>query len=93
MRQMKSVAKSIDLHMATGRMKRRKPVETVSEPPPAPGPRPGGMRRRPRSEAGRSRFTMRKAIVEPVLSPVCDPAHHRRHSPLPQGARPPVKTP
>lgn len=70
----------IDLHIATGRMKHGETIETVSEPPPHQATAKEAMRHKLRSEAGRSIYKMRKAIVEPVFGQIKEQRGFRRFS-------------
>lgn len=60
----------IDLHIATGRDKREQAIETTSGPPPLQATAKEAMRHKPSTEAGRSIYKMRKAIVEPVFGQI-----------------------
>jgi len=70
----------IDLHIATGRDKREQAIETVSEPPPVLATAKEAMRHKLRTEAGRSIYKMRKAIVEPVFGQIKEQRSFRRFS-------------
>ena len=70
----------IDLHIATGRDKREQAIETVSEPPPVQATAKEAMRHKLRTEAGRSIYKMRKAIVEPVFGQIKEQRGFRRFS-------------
>jgi transposase len=70
----------IDLHIATGRMKHGEVVETVSGPPPEQATVKEKMRHKLRTEAGRSIYKMRKAIVEPVFGQIKERRGFRRFS-------------
>jgi transposase len=70
----------IDLHIATGRMKHEQTIETASEPPPSEATAKEAMRHKLRSEAGRSIYKMRKAIVEPVFGQIKEQRGFRRFS-------------
>jgi transposase len=70
----------IDLHIATGRDKREPAIETVSEPPPVQATAKEAMRHKLRTEAGRSIYKMRKAIVEPVFGQIKEQRGFRRFS-------------
>jgi transposase len=72
--------KDVDLYVATGRDKHRDAVETSSDPPP-PGASPKeAMREKLRTEAGRTVYKMRKAIVEPVFGQIKEQRGFRRFS-------------
>jgi len=60
----------IDLHIATGREEREEPIATASEPPPVQATAKEAMRHKLRTQAGRSIYKMRKAIVEPVFGQI-----------------------
>ena len=71
--------KDVDLDVATGRDKHAVAVETSSDPPP-PGASPKeAMREKPRTEAGRAVYKMRKGVVEPVFAQIKE---QRGFSPL-----------
>jgi len=70
----------IDLHIATGREKREEPIGTASEPPPLHAAAKEAMRLKLRTEAGRSIYKMRKAIVEPVFGQIKERRGFRRFS-------------
>ncbi len=70
----------IDLHIATGRDKREETIATASEPPPDHATPREAMRHKLRSEAGRSIYKMRKAIVEPVFGQIKEQRGFRRFS-------------
>jgi transposase len=70
----------IDLHIATGRDKHGE-IETASEPPPPQGATPReAMRHKLCTQAGRSIYKMRKAIVEPVFGQIKERRGFRRFS-------------
>ena len=69
-----------DLHIATGRDKRERAIETVSEPPPILATAKEAMRHKLRTGAGRSIYKMRKAIVEPVFGQIKEQRGFRRFS-------------
>ncbi len=69
----------IDLHIATGRDQHGETIATASEPPPGATPREA-MRHKLRTEAGRSIYKMRKAIVEPVFGQIKEGRGFRRFS-------------
>jgi len=72
--------KEVDLYVATGRDKHGVAVETSSDPPP-PGASPKeAMREKLRTEAGRTVYKMRKAIVEPVFGQIKEQRGFRRFS-------------
>jgi transposase len=72
--------KDVDLYVATGRDKHGDVVETSSDPPP-PGASPKeAMREKLRTEAGRTVYKMRKAIVEPVFGQIKEQRGFRRFS-------------
>jgi transposase len=70
----------IDLHIATGRLKHQQTIETASEPPPVEATAKEAMRHKLRSQAGRSIYKMRKAIVEPVFGQIKEQRGFRRFS-------------
>jgi hypothetical protein len=70
----------IDLHIATGRDKHEQAIGTVSEPPPDHATAKEAMRHKLRTEAGRSVYKMRKAIVEPVFGQIKERRGFRRFS-------------
>ena len=72
--------KDVDLYVATGRDKHGVAVETSSDPQP-PGASPKeAMREKLRTEAGRTVYKMRKAIVEPVFGQIKEQRGFRRFS-------------
>jgi transposase len=72
--------KDVDLYVATGRDQHGAAVETDSDPPP-PGASPKeAMREKLRTEAGRTVYKMRKAIVEPVFGQIKEQRGFRRFS-------------
>jgi IS5 family transposase len=72
--------KDVDLYIATGRDKHGEVAETSSDPPP-PGASPKeAMREKLRTEAGRTVYKMRKAIVEPVFGQIKEQRGFRRFS-------------
>ncbi len=73
-------AAAIDLHIATGRAKHGEAIETASGPPPAQATVKEAMRHKLRTEAGRSIYKMRKAIVEPVFGQIKERRGFRRFS-------------
>jgi len=70
----------IDLHIATGRIKHGEVIETVTGPPPNGATVKEVMRHKLRTEAGRSVYKMRKAIVEPVFGQIKERRGFRRFS-------------
>ena len=70
----------IDLHIATGRDKREQTIEIESEPPSVQATAKEAMRHKLRTEAGRSIYKMRKAIVEPVFGQIKEQRGFRRFS-------------
>jgi hypothetical protein len=70
----------IDLHIATGREKLEQTIQTASEPPPVQATAKEAMRHKLRTEAGRSIYKMRKAIVEPVFGQIKEQRGFRRFS-------------
>jgi len=73
-------AAGIDLHIATGRMKHEETIATASGPPPDEATVKEKMRHKLRTEAGRSIYKMRKAIVEPVFGQIKERRGFRRFS-------------
>jgi transposase len=72
--------KDVDLYVATGRDKHGVAVEASSDPTP-PGASPKeAMREKLRTEAGRTVYKMRKAIVEPVFGQIKEQRGFRRFS-------------
>src|SRR3974390_605842 len=72
--------KDVDLYVATGRDKHGGGVATSIDPPP-PGAAPKeAMREKLRTEAGRTVYKMRKAIVEPVFGQIKEQSGFRRFS-------------
>jgi hypothetical protein len=72
--------KDVDLYVATGRDKHSGVAETISDPP-SPGASPKeAMREKLRTEAGRTVYKMRKAIVEPVFGQIKEQRSFRRFS-------------
>lgn len=74
-----SVAR-IDLHIATGRDRHEEVIATASGPPPERATAKQVMRYKLRTEAGRSVYKMRKAIVEPVFGQIKERRGFRRFS-------------
>lgn len=70
----------IDLHIATGREKHEETIEPANEPPPGEVTAKEVMRHKLRTEAGRSIYKMRKAIVEPVFGQIKERRGFRRFS-------------
>ena len=70
----------IDLHIATGRMKHDQTMATESGPPPDQATPRQAMQHKLRTEAGRSIYKMRKAIVEPVFGQIKEVRGFRRFS-------------
>ena len=70
----------IDLHIATGRDKHEEVIARASGPPPAGATPKEAMRHKLRTEAGRSIYKMRKAIVEPVFGQIKEGRGFRRFS-------------
>ena len=70
----------IDLHIATGREKHEETIGTTAEPPPLQATAKQAMRHKLRTEAGRSIYKMRKAIVEPVFGQIKEQRGFRRFS-------------
>jgi hypothetical protein len=70
----------IDLHVATGRIKHGEVIETVTGPPPETATAKQAMAHKLRTEAGRSVYKMRKAIVEPVFGQIKERRGFRRFS-------------
>jgi transposase len=74
------VVAGIDLHIATGRIKHGEVIETASGPPPEDATAKQAMAHKLRTEAGRSVYKMRKAIVEPVFGQIKEIRGFRRFS-------------
>ncbi len=72
--------KDVDLYVATGRDKHGKAVETSSNPPPSGASPKEAMREKLQTEAGRTVYKMRKAIVEPVFGQIKEQRGFRRFS-------------
>ena len=72
--------KDVDLYVATSRDKHGVAVETSSNPPPPGASAQVAMREKLRSEAGRTVYKMRKAIVEPVFGQIKEQRGFRRFS-------------
>ena len=73
-------AAGIDLHIATGRIKHGEEIEAASGPPPEDATAKQAMAHKLRTEAGRSVYKMRKAIVEPVFGQIKEIRGFRRFS-------------
>jgi len=70
----------IDLHIATGRRKHEERVAAATGPPPEGASPKEAMQHKLRTEAGRSIYKMRKAIVEPVFGQIKERRGSRRFS-------------
>ena len=70
----------VDLHIATGRQKHGEKAETATGPPPEDATRKEAMAHKLRTEAGKSIYKMRKAIVEPVFGQTKEWRGFRRFS-------------
>jgi hypothetical protein len=70
----------VDLYVATGRQKHGEQVETATGPPPEAATARQAMQHKLRTEAGRSIYKMRKAIVEPVFGQTKERRGFRRFS-------------
>jgi transposase len=70
----------IDLHIATGRMKHDQAMATKSGPPPDQATPKQAMQHKLRTDAGRTIYKMRKAIVEPVFGQIKEVRGFRRFS-------------
>jgi len=70
----------INLHIATGRMKHGEVVVPATGPPPEQATVKEAMHHKLRTEAGRSVYKMRKAIVEPVFGHIKERRGFRRFS-------------
>jgi transposase len=70
----------IDLHIATGRIKHGEPIVIESGPPPDSATPKQAMQHKLRTEAGRSVYRRRKAIVEPVFGQIKEQRGFRRFS-------------
>ena len=70
----------IALHIATGRDKHEETIETAGAPLPVQTTAKEAMRHKLRTEAGRSTYKMRKAIVEPVFGQIKERRGFRRFS-------------
>jgi transposase len=69
-----------DLHIATGRMKHDQTMATESGPPPDQATPKQAMQDKLRTDAGRTIYKMRKAIVEPVFGQIKEHRGFRRFS-------------
>lgn len=70
----------MDLHIATGRQKHGEKVATANGPPPEDATPKEAMAHKLRTEAGKSIYKMRKAIVEPVFGQIKERRGFRRFS-------------
>src|SRR5271167_4424271 len=70
----------IDLHIATGRRKHDQAMATESGPPPDQATPKQAMQHKLRSDAGRTIYKMRKAIVESVFGQIKEVRGFRRFS-------------
>jgi transposase/ribosomal protein L5 len=70
----------VDLHIATGRQKHGEKVATATGPPPEDATPKEAMAHKLRTEAGKSIYKMRKAIVEPVFGQIKERRGFRRFS-------------
>ena len=70
----------VDLHIATGRRKHGEKVESATGPPPEDATPKEAMAHKLRTEAGKSIYKMRKAIVEPVFGQTKEWRGFRRFS-------------
>jgi transposase len=70
----------VDLHIATGRQKHGEKVETATGPPPEDATLKEAMAHKLRTEAGKSIYKMRKAVVEPVFGQIKERRGFRRFS-------------
>jgi hypothetical protein len=70
----------IDLHIAVGRQKHGEKVAEATGPPPEEATLREAMEHKLRTEAGRSIYKMRKAIVEPVFGQIKERRGFRRFS-------------
>lgn len=70
----------VDLYVATGRQKHGEKVESADGPPPEGATAQQAMQHKLRTEAGRSMYKMRKAIVEPVFGQTKERRGFRRFS-------------
>jgi hypothetical protein len=72
--------KNVDLYVATARDKHADPVEAETGDVPADATSQEQMRHKLKTEAGRSVYKMRKAIVEPVFGQIKERRGFRRFS-------------
>jgi hypothetical protein len=72
--------KDVDLYVATGRDKHSGAVEAIGDSPPPDASPKEAMREKLRTEAGRTVYKMRKAIVEPVFGQIKEQRGFRRFS-------------
>ena len=70
----------VDLHIATGRQKHGEKAATANGPPPEGATPKEAMQHKLRTEAGKSIYKMRKAIVEPVFGQTKERRGFRRFS-------------
>ena len=70
----------VDLHIATGRQKHGEKVVMATGPPPEDATPKEAMAHKLRTEAGKSIYKMRKAIVEPVFGQIKERRGFRRFS-------------
>ena len=70
----------VDLHIATGRQQHGEKVVTANGPPPEGASPKQAMAHKLRTEAGKSIYKMRKAIVEPVFGQTKEWRGFRRFS-------------
>jgi transposase len=70
----------VDLHIATGRQKHGEKVATATGPPPEGATPQEAMAHKLRTDAGKSIYKMRKAIVEPVFGQIKERRGFRRFS-------------
>jgi transposase len=70
----------VDLHIATGRQKHGEKAATANGPPPEGATPKQAMQHKLRTEAGKSIYKMRKAIVEPVFGQTKERGGFRRFS-------------
>ena len=70
----------VDLHIATGRQKHGEKLAMATGPPPEAATPKEAMAHKLRTEAGKSIYKMRKAIVEPVFGQIKERRGFRRFS-------------
>lgn len=70
----------VDLHIATGRQKHGEKVAMATGPPPEDATPKEAMAHKLRTEAGKSIYKMRKAIMEPVFGQIKERRGFRRFS-------------